>query len=152
MKCQTSGAAVHVIVLVCWLEIDHYLMTLINLPCAFCFVSAYAKFAHEFRRSLTGLVQFIFSFPSWFHTIWSYCFCTFHSFHSQITLCFSFGSNDMITAFTYLPSYRYSRLYSVGIPLLEAYLHSYCQWPIIELAKNVSPKWEHNCRYPCGPV
>ena len=31
------------------------------------------------------------------------------------------------------------QLYTAGIPLLEAY----CQWPIIELAKNVSPrtKW-----------
>ena len=27
---------------------------------------------------------------------------------SQITLCYSFGSKDMITAFTCLPSYRYS--------------------------------------------
>ena len=29
------------------------------------------------------------------------------------------------------------QLYTAGIPLLE---HTYCQWPIIELAKNVSPK------------
>ena len=60
---------------------------------------------------------------------------TFHSFLSQITLCFS---KDMITAFHVflLPSYRYSSF------TLRAYLcwrHTYCQ-SIIELAKNVSPK------------
>ena len=50
---------------------------------------------------------------------------------------FSFGLKDKITAFTCLPSYRYS------IFTLRAYLcwrHMYCQWPIIELAKNISPK------------
>ena len=42
---------------------------------------------------------------------------------SRLTLCFSFGSKDMITAFTCLPSYRHSmQLYTAGIPLLEAYL------------------------------
>ena len=59
----------------------------------------------SFWRSFTGLVQLIFSFPSWFYTIWFYCCHTFHSFLTQITFCFSFGSKDMITAFTYLPSY-----------------------------------------------
>ena len=49
------------------------------------------------------------------------------------TLCFSFESKDKITAFTCLPSYRYT----AGIPLLEAYL---LPMAIIELAKNVSPK------------
>ena len=99
----------------------------------------------SFWRSFTDLVQHIFSFPSWFHniwfywshTIWFYWSHTFHSFLSQITLCFSFGSKDMITAFTCLPSYRYSSF------TLRAYLcwrHTYCQWPIIELAKSVSPK------------
>ena len=91
----------------------------------------------SFWRSFTGLVQLIFSFPSWFHTIWFYWSHTFHSFLSQITFCFSFGSKDMITAFTRLPSYRYSSF------TLRAYLcwrYTYCQWPIIELAKNVSPK------------
>ena len=105
----------------------------------------------SFWRSLTDLVQLIFNFPSWFHTIsfhWSH---TFHSFLSQITLCFSFGSKDMIPAFTCLLSYRYSSFTLWALPLLEAYLQSFCQWPIIELAKNVSPKWEQNGRYPCGP-
>ena len=136
LKCQTLGAAVHVIVFVCWLEIDHCLVTLSYLPCAFCFVSACAKFAHEFQTLFERLVQLIFSFPSWFHTIWFYCSHTFHSFLSQITLCFSFGSKDMITTLTCLPSYRCSSF------TLRAYLcwrHTYCQWPIIELAKNVSP-------------
>ena len=86
----------------------------------------------NFRRSFTGRVQLgIFSFPSWFHTIWFYCSHTFHSFLSF------FGSRDMITAFTCLSSYRHSSF------TLRAYLcwrHTYCQWPIIELAMNVSPK------------
>ena len=87
-------------------QIDHCLVTLPCLPCAFCCLV-------------------IFSFPSWFH-----------SFLSQITLCFSFGSKDMITAFTCLPSHKHSSF------TLRAYLcwrHIYCQWPIIELAMNVSP-------------
>ena len=77
--------------------INHSPVTLSCLPCTFCFVPTYAKFAHEFP-TLTTLVQLIFSFLSWFHTVWyiSYCFL------SQITLCFSFGSKDMITAFTCL--------------------------------------------------
>ena len=33
----------------------------------------------SFWRSFTGLVQLIFSFPSWFHTIWFYYSHTFHS-------------------------------------------------------------------------
>ena len=37
------------------------------------------------------------------------------------------------TAFTCLPSYRYSRAYL-------CWRHTHCQWPIIELTKNVSPK------------
>ena len=56
-------------------------------------------------------------------------------FHIFLSLCFSFGSKDMITAFTCLPSYRHSSF------TLRAYLcwrHIYCQWPIIELA-NASP-------------
>ena len=109
-----------------YIEIGHCLVTLSYLPCAYCFVSACVKFAHEFLTLFERLVQLIFSFPSWFHTIWFYCS---HSFLLQIILCFSFGSKDMITCL----------LYAAGIFLLEAYLQSYCQWPIIELTKNVSP-------------
>ena len=37
LKCQTLGAAVDVIVLVCWVEIDHCLVTISCLSCAlFC--------------------------------------------------------------------------------------------------------------------
>lgn len=71
-----------------------------------CFVFAYVKFAHEFLTLFERLVQLLFNFPSWFHTIWFYCSRAFRSFHSQITLCF--WSKDMIRAFTCLPSYRYS--------------------------------------------
>ena len=48
-------------------------------------------------------------------------------FLSQITLCFLFESKGKITAFTCLPSYRYSSF------TLRAYLswrHTYCQRPI----------------------
>ena len=80
------------------------------LPCTLFFVSCLCQQSSltSLWRSFTGLVQLIFSFPSWFHTIWFYCSHTFHSFLSQNTLCFSFGSKDVITAFTRLPSYRYS--------------------------------------------
>ena len=93
----------HVIGLVCWLEIDHCLVTLSYLLSVFCFVSTCVKFAHEFLTLFERLVQLIFSFPSWFHTIWFYCSHAFQSFLSQITLCF--WSKDSI-AFTGLPSYR----------------------------------------------
>ena len=131
LQCQTLSTAVHVIVLVCWL-VYHCLVTLMlamRLPMQSSLMN--------FWRSFTGLVQLIFSFPSWFHTIWFYCSHTFHSFLSQITLCFSFGSKDMITTFTCLPSYRHSSF------TLRAYIcwrHTYCQWPIIALAKNIPPK------------
>ena len=61
----------------------------------------------------------------------------YYCFLSQITLCFSFGLKDKITVFTCFLSYKYSSF------TLWAYLcwrHTYCQWPIIELTKNVSPK------------
>ena len=53
-----------------------------------------------------------------------------------VTLCFSFELERHDTAFTCLPSYRYSSF------TLRAYLcwrRTYCQ-SIIELTKNVSPK------------
>ena len=117
-----------VIVLVCWLE-SITVSWLSHVCHAYYFGPAYAKFAHEF---LTLFHRF--SFPSWFHTIWFYCSHTFHSFLSQITLCFSFGSKDMITVFTCLPSYSFT------LWACLCWRHTYCQWPIIELAMNVSPK------------
>ena len=119
-------------------RIDRCLVTLSCLPCAlFCSCLCKVRSDTNFWRSFTDLVQLIFSFPSWFYTIWFYCSHTFHSFLSQITLCFSFGSKDTIIAFACLPSYRHSSF------TLRAYLcwrHTHCQWPIIELAMNVSPK------------
>ena len=103
LKCQTLGTAVHVIVLVCWLEIDHCLVT--HTCHAHCFCAC-VKFAQEFLTLFERLAPLIFSFPSWFHTIWFYCSHAFHSFLSQITLCS--WSKDMITPFTCLLSYRYS--------------------------------------------
>jgi len=91
----------------------------------------------SFWRSFTGLVQLIFSFPNWFHTSWFYCSHMFHSFSRKLHSAFRLDRKDKITAFTCLPSYGYSSF------TLQAYLcwrHTHCQWPIIELAKNVSPK------------
>ena len=94
----------------------------------------------SFWCSFTGLVQLIFSFPSWFHTIWLYCSHAFHSFLSQNIVGFSFGLKDMITAFTCLPLYRYS---SCTLRPYLCWRHTYCQWPIFKLTKNVFPnnKW-----------
>ena len=45
-------------------RIDHCFVTLSSLPYAFCFVSAHAKFAHEFLTLFHRMdVQLIFSFP-----------------------------------------------------------------------------------------
>ena len=46
-------------------KIDHCLVTLSCLPCAFCFVPAHAKFAHKFFDALSqAFVELTFSFPS----------------------------------------------------------------------------------------
>ena len=55
----------------------------------------------------------------------------------------------MITAFTCLPSYKHSSF------TLWAYLcwrHTYCQWPIIELAMNVSPQNKTVASHTCHMV
>ena len=70
----------------------------------------------SFRRSYTGILQLIFSFPHRFHTNALIC-------SMQIALCFP---HCMITAFTHLLLYRYSSF------ILQAYLswrHRYCQRP-----------------------
>ena len=116
-------------------------MTLSCLPCAL-FCSCPCKVCSRVldplsknfcNLSLAFLADFTLSDSTApIHFIVSY-YCSL----SQITLCFSFGSKDKITAFTCLLSYRYSSF------TLQAYLcwrHTYCQWPIIELTKNVSPK------------
>ena len=89
-----------------------------------------------FWRSFTGLVQLILGFPSWFHTIWFYCSHTFHSFSRKLHSAFRLDQKTWSQRSRF-PSYRYSSF------TLRAYLcrrHTYCQRPIIELAKNVSPK------------
>ena len=109
-------------------RIDHYLETLSCLTCAFCFVPAYrvckvrSRISDALSQALCNLsLAFLADFIA-------------ANFSCKFTLCFSFGSKDMITAFTCLPSYRHSSF------TLWAYLcwrHIYCQWPIIKLA--VSP-------------
>ena len=156
LKCQTLGAAVHVIVLVAMcilfcsclctvcskvsdsLMLCAFCLTLC-LPCTFCLVSCLYKVRSRVSDTLSQALckLSLANFPRWFHSIWFHCSHTFHNFLLQSTLCYSFGSKDMITAFTCLSSYRYSSV------TLQSYLcwgHTYCQWPLIELAKNVSPK------------
>ena len=69
----------------------------------------YAKFAHEFLTL--------------FH--WPWC-----------NLSLAFLADFIITAFTRLPSCRHS---SFTLRAYFCWRHIYCQWPIIELAMNVSP-------------
>ena len=69
-------------------RIDHCLLTLSCLPCAFCFVPAYAEFAHEFLTPLSlALCNLSFAFLADF-TLSDFTAPTFHSFLSQITLLF----------------------------------------------------------------
>ena len=103
-------------------------------------VSAYAKVRSQISDALSqALCNLSLAFLADFTLSDSTALTRFiASFLLQIALCFSFGSKDMIiTAFTCLPSYRHSSF------TLRAYLcwrHTYCQWPIIELAINGSPK------------
>ena len=119
LKCQTLGTAVHDCTCVLTrnqsLSCDFLILAMQILFCFCIDMSLYYLWLlpvqsslTSFWRCLTGLVQLIFSFRSWFHTIWFYCFHMFHRFLLQITFCFSFGSKGMITVFTCLPSYRYS--------------------------------------------
>ena len=71
--------AVHVIVLLCWLE--SVTVSWLSHTC-----HAHSVLFLLMQSSITGLVQLTFSFPRWFHTIQFYCSHTFHSFLSQITL------------------------------------------------------------------
>ena len=134
----------YVIVLVCLLEINHCLATLSYFPCAFCFFSALVKFTHEFLTLFERLVQLISRFPSWFHTIWFYWSHAFHSFLSQIILCFLFGSKDMITVFTCLPSYRYSIFTMWTYLWIVGGIQSYCQCAVIKLTQRMSLLVSHS--------
>ena len=78
-------------------RIDHCLVTLSCLPCAL-FCSCLCKVRSRISDALSQALS------------WFYCSHTFHSFLSQITLCFLFGSKDMIIAFTCLPSYSWTGL------------------------------------------
>ena len=64
-------------------RIDHCLVTLSCLPCIFCFVSAYAKFAHEFLTLYRPCATY-FSFSDSTALI---CFIAFsHKLHSAFCL------------------------------------------------------------------
>ena len=164
LKCQTLGAAVHMTVLVamCILfcscvctvctkfsdslmlctfylalssaQFSERFQTLSCLPCAL-FCSCLCKVRSQVSDALSqALCNLSLAFLADFTHYWFYCSHTFHSFLSQNILCFSFGSKDMITAFT-SSVLQVQQFYTAGIPLLEAYL-----LPIIELAKNPRTK------------
>ena len=59
-----------------------------TLSCASVLFQPMQRSLTSFWRSFTGLVQFIFGFPSWFHTIWFYCSHTFHSFSRKLHSAF----------------------------------------------------------------
>jgi len=139
LKCQTLGAAVHVIVLVCWLETERGLwlshachrILFCSCPC-----KVRSRVSDDLSQALCNLcLAFLADFTL------SDCTAPIRFvvklFSLAHTLYFSFGSKDKITAFT-SSVLQVQQLYTAGIPLLEAY----CQWPIIELAKNVSPRTE----------
>ena len=133
LKCQTLGAAVHVIVHVCWVITVSWLShtchahSVLLLPC-----KVRSQISDALSQPLCN-----FSFPSWFHTIWFYCSHTFIAF-----------SRKLHSAFVWIERHHYSvymssvlkaqQLYTANIPLLEAYLLP--EWSIIELAMNVSPE------------
>ena len=113
------------------------------LPCAFCFVPAYAKFAHEFltlfhRPCATYLLAFLADFTLSDSSAPIHFVVELFSLANYTLLFVWIERQAMITAFTCFPSYRYSS-FTLAIPLLEAY----CQWPFSELAKSISPrtKW-----------
>ena len=60
----------------------------------------------------------------------------FIAFSRKLHSAFPLDRKTMITAFTCLPSYRHS---SFTLRACFCWRHTYCQWPIIELAMNVSP-------------
>ena len=93
-------------------RIDHCLVTLSCLPCTFCFVPAYAKFAHEFLT--------LFHRPC--------VTCISLAFLADFTL----SDSTALTHFNWIERHDHSvhmssilqaqQLYTAGIPLLEAYL------------------------------
>ena len=110
-------------------RIDHCLVT---LSCCILFCSCLCKVRsrisapfHLCNLSLAFLADFTLSDST--------ALIRFIAFSRKLHSAFRL---DMITAFICLPSYRHSSF------TLRAYLcwrHVYCQWPIIELAMNVSP-------------
>ena len=88
-------------------------MTLSCLPCAFCFVPAHAKFAHEFltlfhRPCANYLLAFLADFTLSDSTA-PICFVVKLFSLANYTLLFVWIKRQaMITAFTCFPSYRYS--------------------------------------------
>ena len=130
-----KGTEVHVIVLVCWVITVSWLSCACHVHSVLCL--PVQSSLTSFWRSFTALVQLIFSFPSWFHTIWFYCSHTFHRFLSQITLCFRLDRKTWSQA---------QQLYTAGIPLLEAYLLPMANnW-----TRNKHLSQEQNGRQPCG--
>ena len=130
--CQTLGTAVHVNVFVVLTRIDHCLMTLSCLPCA-CLCKVHSLISDTLSQALCNLSL---AFLDDFTLSNSTAFIRFIAFSRK--LYFAFCLDRMITAFTCLPSTGTAALHCrhtfVGGILM------YCQWPIIKLAMNASPK------------
>ena len=133
LRCQTLGAAVHVIV-----ETEHCLATLSSLPCAL-FCSCPCKVRSRVSDALSqALCNLSLAFLTDFTLSDSTALIRF------IVKLFSLASYTLLFVWIERQDHnvhmssvlQVQQLYTAGIPLLEAY----CQWPIIELAKNVSPK------------
>jgi len=124
LKCQTLGTAVHVIVLVCWLETEHCLVTLSCLPCAL-FCSCPCKVR------------------SWVSDVLSQALCNlflalladFTLSDSTAPICFIvklFSLSNYTLLFVWIDRHDYSvhmssvlqvqQLYNAGIPLLGGIL------------------------------
>ena len=135
-----------VVVLVCWLEIDHCLVTLSCLPCEL-FCSCRCKVRSRVSDALSqALRNLSLAFLAYFilsDSTAPICFIVKLFSLANYNLLFAWIERQdhsvHITA-TCLPSYRYS---SSTLRATLCRRHTYCQWPIIELAKNVSPrtKW-----------
>ena len=112
LKCQTLGAAVHVIVLVGWLEIDHSLVTVmlamrIVVPAHTIWCKVRSRVSDALSQALCNLsLAFLADFTLSDSTAPIRFIVKLSLFYSQITC---------------LPSYRYSS-FNCGHTLLEAYL------------------------------
>ena len=123
-------------------------MTLSRLPYAFCFVSAYVKFAHEFltlslcNLSLASLADLTLSDST--------ALIRFIASLANYTLLFVWIKRHDHSV--YMSSILHMQLYTAGIPLLEAYLlpmanNRTCRNERLSAASHVGPD-SYACAFP----